>query len=291
MYFVSFRRRLLKIKCKKLYPTSGTTAKETIKCLQHSFSRFGLPVSMVSDNGPCFISQEFKDFCEHIGARHITTAVYKPSTNGLAEKMVQTLKKALRTSKSAVQDTLDRFLFNYRLTPHSTTGVSPAELMFGRRLRSRLDLLWPADGVSARVSKRQEAQKKEHSNAPRTLHLPPESPVMIRNYTPGGSKWIPSSVVKQTGPLSYKCELPSGNVVKRHQDQIITRTVPTPPLPAETPPVAATASSPAKPVVSDETMHSSTPSKQGVGSASPTSPSPCIRRSSRVRRSVVKMNL
>ena len=274
-----------------VYPTSGTTAKETIKCLQHSFSRFGLPISIVSDNGPCFISQEFKDFCKHIGARHITTAVYKPSTNGLAEKMVQTLKKALRTSKSAIQDTLDRFLFNYRLTPHSTTGVSPAELMFGRRLRSRLDLLWPADGVSSRVSKKQEAQKKEHTNVPRTLHLPPESPVMIRNYTPGGSKWIPSSVVKQTGPLSYQCAVPSGKVVKRHQDQIITRTVPTSPLPAETPPATASASSPAKSVVSDEAPHSSTPSKQGVDSASVTSPSPCIRRSSRVRRPVVKMDL
>ena len=79
-----------------VYPTSGTTAQETIKCLQHSFSQFGLPISIVSDNGPCFTSQEFKDFTRNSGVRHITTAVYKPSTNGLAEKMVHTLKKALR---------------------------------------------------------------------------------------------------------------------------------------------------------------------------------------------------
>ena len=272
-----------------VYPTSGTTAKETIQCLQHSFSRFGLPITIVSDNGPCFISQEFQDFCKNIGVRHITTAVYKPSTNGLAEKMVQTLKKALRTSKSALQDTLDRFLFNYRLTPHSTTGVSPAELMFGRRLRSRLDLLWPADGVSSRVSKRQETQKKEHCHAPRKLHLSPESPVMIRNYTPGGSKWIPSTVVKQTGPLSYKCEGPSGNIVKRHQDQIITRTVPPSPLLAQTPAVTITAGSADGSVVSDVVTSAST--QEGTIPASHTSPSPCVRRSSRVRRSVVKMDL
>ena len=275
-----------------VYPTSGTTAKETIQCLQHSFSRYGLPVSLVSDNGPCFVSEEFKDFCKNIGARHITTAVYKPSTNGLAEKMVQTLKKALRTSKSSVQDTLDRFLFNYRLTPHSTTGVSPSELMFGRRLRSRLDLLWPTDGISSRVSKKQEAQRSEHTNIPRKLHLPPESPVMIRNYKPGGSKWIPSTVVKQTGPLSYKCEVPSGTVVKRHQDQIIPRNIPPTQLPVLTPPVADPAGSPAKSLVSNETTPLSSPSNLNGGEPpSVASPSPCVRRSSRIRRPVVKMDL
>ena len=276
-----------------VYPTSGTTAKETIQCLRHSFSRFGLPVSIVSDNGPCFVSQEFKEFCKNAGVRHITTAVYKPSTNGLAEKMVQTLKKALRTSKSAVQDTLDRFLFNYRLTPHSTTGVSPAELMFGRRLRSRLDLLWPADSVSSRVARKQQAQKKEHTNAPRSLHLPPESPVMIRNYTPGGSKWTSSTVVTQTGPLSYKCATPSGKIVKRHQDQIIARTVPPYQSPTPNPPVAITAHSPAKTSHSEESIatHSSPPMQEGVEPASNSSPSPSIRRSSRVSRPVVRLDL
>ena len=61
-----------------VYPTSGPTAKEIIQCLKHSFSRFFLPISIVPDNSPCFISQKFKDFCRSINARHITTAVYKP---------------------------------------------------------------------------------------------------------------------------------------------------------------------------------------------------------------------
>ena len=278
-----------------VYPTSGTTTKETIQCLRHSFSRFGLPVSIVSDNGPCFISEEFKDFCRKSGVRHITTAVYKPSTNGLAEKMVQTLKKAIRTSKSATQDTLDRFLFNYRLTPHTTTGVSPAELMFGRRLRSRLDLLWPADSVSSRVTRKQQAQKKEHTNFPRSLNLSPESPVMIRNYVPGGSKWIPSTVVTQTGPLSYKCSTPSGKTVKRHQDQMITRTIPMSPSPVLTPSVVtsdgSTSKSPTSISEQSTPTHSSPSRQEEVEPASLTSPSPAVRQSSRIRRPVVKLNL
>ena len=276
-----------------VYPTAGTTTKETIQCLQHSYSRFGLPVSIVSDNGPCFISQEFKEFCKNSGVRHITTAVYKPSTNGLAEKMVQTLKKALRTSKSAIQDTLDRFLFNYRLTPHSTTGVSPAELIFGRRLRSRLDLLWPIDSVSSRVARKQQAQKKEHTNSPRFLNLPPKSPIMIRDYTPGGLKWTPSTVVTQTGPLSYKCATTSGKIVKRHQDQIITRSVPPSQLPTQNPPVDITVGSPTKIPVSEEASlpHSSPSMQSGVEATIISSPSPGIRRSSRIKRPVERLDL
>ena len=73
----------------EIFKTKGTTAQGTIKCLSHLFSQFGLPVSIVSDNGPCFTSQEYKTFLSNSGVRQILTAVYKPSTNGLAERMLQ----------------------------------------------------------------------------------------------------------------------------------------------------------------------------------------------------------
>lgn len=109
----------------------------------HSFPQFGLPISIVSDNGPCFTSQEFQDFTKNSGVRHITTTVYKPSTKGLAEKMVQTFKKAMTVSYESLQLVVDCFLFSYGLTIHAATEVSPEELMLGRRLRSHLYLLWP----------------------------------------------------------------------------------------------------------------------------------------------------
>ena len=40
-----------------------------------------------------------------------------------------------------IESRVSRFLFKYRTTPHSTTGVPPAELMFNRHLRTHLDLL------------------------------------------------------------------------------------------------------------------------------------------------------
>lgn len=47
---------------------------------------------------------------------------------------------------------------------------------------------------------------------------------MVRNYsTLSKDRWIPAKVVKQTGPVSYKCELPGSHIVRRQQDQILTR--------------------------------------------------------------------
>ena len=280
-----------------IYHTIGTTSSETISCLQHSFAQFGLPISIVSDNRPCFTSQEFQDFIQCRGLRHITTTVYKPSTNGIAERVVQTFKQSLKKSSSSsdIQLVIDKFVFNYRLTPHSTTGVSPAELKFGCRLRSWLDLLWPGESAFAKVHERQKAQKHFYSKEPRKVQLSPDSTVMIRNYANRGPKWIPSVVTEQTGPLSYRCSLPSG-VVKRHQDQIISRNqlppntdtdteVIIPAIPHSPKPTTVSVDVPAG--TSDATLESlgnapveTTPQLQG---------SSC--RSSRIRKPVDRLNI
>ena len=80
------------------------------------------------------------------GIRHSRVAPYHPSSNGAAEKAVQIVKNSL---KASIQDgqslvtRLARFLLTYRTTPQVSTGRSPAELLYGRTLRTRLDLLRP----------------------------------------------------------------------------------------------------------------------------------------------------
>ena len=96
----------------------------TIEKLQSIFAIHGLPHKLVTDNGPAFISFEFKTFMDINGIVHIRSAPYHPSTNGLAERAVQTLKDGLRCIKDGTIETrLARFLSKYRLTPHSTTGL------------------------------------------------------------------------------------------------------------------------------------------------------------------------
>ena len=60
---------------------------------------------------------------------------------------MQSFKNALRKIQGgSLQSRLTQFLFRYRLTPHTTTGYSPAEMLMGRRPRSHLDLLHPDIG-------------------------------------------------------------------------------------------------------------------------------------------------
>ena len=297
----------------EIFPTVGPSTAETIKHLRHCFCQFGFPVTVVSDNGPCFTSQEFKEFLECNGVRHVKSAVYKPSTNGLAERMVQTFKNGLKTTKENWSVVLDKFLFKYRLTPHSTTGVSPAELMFKRKLRCRLDLLHPSDTMAGRILKKQECQKTNHSSHPRHLRVSEDTPVLIRNYSTG-NKFVPATINEQTGPVSFRCELEDGRIVKRHQDQIISGETNTPssivpptpvapmqpciengvaseleasPSPLDRAPSSFRSSNNSKSSLSKDSPTSSSPN---VGSQPP-APNPTIRRSSRVSRPPKRLDL
>ena len=138
---------------------NSATSNATIQKLQALFATHGLPEVLVSDNGTAFTSEEFSAFMRRNGIRHLTSAPYHPASNGLAERAVQTLKDALRkdTGEVSLDSQIQEFLFRYRITPHSTTGIPPAELLLGRRPRSRLDLLQP--DIAGRVRQRQTDQK------------------------------------------------------------------------------------------------------------------------------------
>ena len=111
-----------------------STATATVEKMRGIFTTHGLPVLVVSDNGPCFSSQEFKMFMKNNGIRHIFTAPYHPSSNGQAECSERTFKEALKKMeadrKATLETKVSRFLFTYRTTPITATGIPPAELMF-----------------------------------------------------------------------------------------------------------------------------------------------------------------
>jgi transposase InsO family protein len=55
------------------------------------FARLGIAIRRVmTDNGPCFISDRFRDTCRKWAIRHIRTRIYTPRTNGKAERFIQT---------------------------------------------------------------------------------------------------------------------------------------------------------------------------------------------------------
>ena len=66
----------------------NTTSSRTIEKLRQIFSIHGLPRKIAIDNGPSFKSDEFKRFIEANGIKHVTSAPYHSSTNGLVERAV-----------------------------------------------------------------------------------------------------------------------------------------------------------------------------------------------------------
>ena len=107
----------------------------------------------------------------------------------------------------------------YRITPHTTTGQCPAELLMKRPIRSQLDLARP--NLKARVQDKQRAQAETHKHA-HLREFQIQDAVYARNYA-RGPQWLPGRVIVKTGPVSYKVELTDGRVWKRHVDQIRKR--------------------------------------------------------------------
>ncbi|KAK9701293.1 Integrase zinc binding domain [Popillia japonica] len=75
---------------------NGTNAKNTIGKLRSTFSYFGLPEELVSDNGPPFNGEEYKKFCKSNGITHRFSPPLHPCSNGLAERAVGTVKSTLK---------------------------------------------------------------------------------------------------------------------------------------------------------------------------------------------------
>ena len=116
---------------------------------------------MVMDKGLCLVNEEFETFLLKNGIKHITSAPYHPCTNGLAERAVQIVKRALNKEKEgSMKMRLAKVMMAYHVLPQSSTGESPALLLEKCQIRTRLDLLKP--GQNERVEHCQQKQKAEH---------------------------------------------------------------------------------------------------------------------------------
>lgn len=129
----------------EVFQMTSTTTSATVKTLRTLFARQGIPNKVVNDNGSQFISAEFKQFMALNGIKHITSAPYHRYTNGQAERFVQSFKRAIKSADNDKSTTLNQklcaFFLKCRTTPHGTTNKTPSIRMFGRNIRSRLDLV------------------------------------------------------------------------------------------------------------------------------------------------------
>ena len=142
----------------------STAASSTIPKLDKIFSTHGIPYKVISDNGPPFNGHEIKRYMEIQGIEFTTITPLWPQGNSEAESFMKPLVKSIQTARTQGRNwrqELYTFLLNYRATPHSTTKVAPAELLFNRSIRTKL----PQHGTtSTPIDKHDIATENDHKS-------------------------------------------------------------------------------------------------------------------------------
>ena len=125
----------------------NTTSETVIKCTKAHFARYGMPDTVITDNGPQFRSQEYESFAVTWEFNHTTMSPYHSQGNGKVESAVKIAKKLMSKAEADHQD-LQLTLLDWRNTPSGNSQYSPIQMLHSRRTRTLLptaeSLLLPA---------------------------------------------------------------------------------------------------------------------------------------------------
>ena len=195
---------------------NSTTAAQVISVQGFLYAEYGLLEELVSDDGPPFNSQELRNFLEYHGTRHLFSPVASPRSNGLAEVNVKSFKNTLirqmldpTTESRSLQEQVNAFLFAYRNTPHTATGLTPSELFHKVRPRTCLSLLHPLTGLRRHVQDGQQAAADRHGGSPRVFA--PGNLVWVDSLRGGQEFSRPGVIVRVVSSVSYDVQI--GNLV------------------------------------------------------------------------------
>jgi len=197
---------------------NSTNTEAVLKIFTSVFSLFGFPESIVSDNGVQFASGKFANYCAFYNIKHIRTAIYTPSTNGGAERLVQNIKRYLKKINLINDEELQKYLHFYRNTPHSTTNRCPSELFLGRRVRMRMDSIFTKRDTEIRQRQNEQAAKTLSGKSFNVGDL-----VWVRNFK-GRKRWV-SATVEHSSERNYEVNV-NGEIWRRHINQIKQRVEP-----------------------------------------------------------------
>ncbi|XP_037293775.1 uncharacterized protein K02A2.6-like isoform X1 [Manduca sexta] len=206
---------------------SSTGAKALINVLKPIFSRHGIPVKIMSDNGPPYSSQEFKQFIDSWGICHTTSSPYLSRSNGLVESGVKIIKRIL-TKCAESGDDPHLALLQYRTTPRGNLP-SPAELLMSRRLRTLIPTV--VKHLQPKITSHKEYRKiKQHNNVKQKFYFDKKSKelskvkkgdrVMFKKSP--DSKWQSGKVIKECDePRSFIVEAPDGCTFRRNRQHLL----------------------------------------------------------------------
>jgi ribonuclease HI len=205
-----------------------------IRELREQFMCTAVPVVLFSDNGPPFNSEEFANFCRRWGIKHQTSSPYHAQSNSYAENAVKSAKSLLRKCRRNGKmdyDEWTRGILAIRNTPHASSGLSPAMILYGNQVKECL----PAHKSALCRSWHEEASKLDHKIAMERQkadkykpghNLPPlkvGDAVIVQNRNT--KRWDRYGVVQERNLniRRYYIRLPSGMILVRNRRDIKKR--------------------------------------------------------------------
>ena len=120
---------------------SSTSFSKLEPRLDRILATHSVPDKITTDNGPPYFSDEMAHYEKKKGFRYHSTTPMDPQSNEFAENFFKSVCKLVHTATVEGKDPckeINTFLLQYHSTPHSTTGKSPAELLFGCKLKTKL---------------------------------------------------------------------------------------------------------------------------------------------------------
>ena len=176
---------------------------------------------MISDNGPQYANQEFKEFARHWGFIHVTSSPIYSQTNGEVERAVQTAKNILRKNSNPYLGLLAN-----RTAP-LWNGLTPSQLLMSRKLRTKLpvvpEVLKPAAVDREIVETKEEAYREKYAKNSNSNHRVVSLPaleegdkVYLRDQQRFGE-------VKErhVNPRSYKVQTKTDTTLRRNRRALI----------------------------------------------------------------------
>ena len=207
--------------------SSGYSSQFVIKKLKSIFARHGIPQIIVSDNGPPYSSQDFKQFCFDWNIEHTTSSPYLPRSNGLAERSIQTIKKLLIKCLETNSDPYIALL-HYR-TISKGNLPAPSELLMSRKLRTKLPALSQnfipkqidTEKYATDLKKKTEKSKIYYDKTAKNL-LPLAPGQKIHYKKNPTSYWSPGIILEKCKePKSYVIQDEEGTTYRRNRQHIM----------------------------------------------------------------------
>ena len=126
---------------------NSTSADDNIEAFHNIFTRHGYCESLISDGGPLFNgtgTHKLQQYFKWAGIRHHpTNSAEDPEANGLAESFMKHCRKIWHTAVVEGKNPraqINKHLLMVRSTPHPSTNKTPAEILFGRQIKTRLPM-------------------------------------------------------------------------------------------------------------------------------------------------------